>query len=396
MQKLPNLQEMTLSAALEPLPASVPVDATLSTALGKMREYRLHEISVVDAKGRLQGLVSDETLLKRKRLPLQTSVENIMLVPPRLATSDPLPRGAEALLANGFRELPVLEEGSDRIAGQLTRWRLLELLRNEPEIAALPSSSVMTPDPVVVKVTDTIDYALDRMRQLDEPTIPVVDDDGDLTGVVGARDILRLYAGLTTQKRMPTRSANRKKGAQITVESIMTTPVEEAPRNRPVGEIIDQMLRTRASSVVITEGNKPAGIITKGDLVEMIASLAPREGVFIQVTGLEGHDPFILEDVFTVIEPALLRLATHAKPLTFNVHVMEHHRSYGHRAEVRARLQTQRGLFTATDEDEDILRATANVLDRLEKQIVREKDRRRPSPHKARAGLPPAGRAKVV
>jgi ribosome-associated translation inhibitor RaiA len=74
---------------------------------------------------------------------------------------------------------------------------------------------------------------------------------------------------------------------------------------------------------------------------------------------------------------------------------MEHHRTYGHRAEVRARLQTDRGLFTATSDGDDLLKAVDDVLERLESQVKREKDRSRPSPRKARAGRPPAGRAKL-
>jgi CBS domain-containing protein/ribosome-associated translation inhibitor RaiA len=396
MARVQTLSEMTLSMAVEPLPATLEADAELSTALGHMRKYGLHEIAVLDKKGRLMGLLSDETLLKRRRLALNTLVANLLVVPPHLTTEDPISRGAEALLANSFREMPVFEPSSEKVAGQTTRWLLLQLLKNDKEINALPAHSVMTPDPIVVKEEDTIDHALDLMRQLDEPTIPVVDKGGDLTGVVSARDILRLYAGWTSQKRVPHGSPKRQVRARVTVEGIMTSPVVEAPRDRTVGEIIQQMLDSKASSVVITGQNKPVGIITKGDLVEMIASLAPREGVFLQITGLEGHDPFVLEDVFSVLEPSMKKLAHFVKPLTCNIHVMEHHRNYGHRAEVRVRLQTDRGLFTATDEGDDIGRATVSVLERLEKQVIREKERRRPSPRKARSGVQPAGQAKVV
>ena len=396
MQNAPDLREMTLSAAIEPIPATIRDDATLSQALGKMREKGLHELAVLDAKGRLVGLVSDETLLKRRRLPLQTSVANILVVPPRLTTKDTLAKGAEALLANGFRELPVYEAGTEKLAGQVTRWKMLEILRKQPDICALAAHEVMTPNPVVVKEDDTIDYALERMRQLDEPTIPVVEEEGILSGVVSARDILRVYAGWTVQKRVPKGSPSRERKTHITVEGIMTTPVVEAPRDALVGSLIDQMLEAKASSVVITEKSKPVGIVTKGDLLEMIASYEPREGVFIQITGLEGHDPFIIEDLFSEVDPMMKKLALHVRPLTFNLHVMEHHRAYGHRVECRARLLTDRGLFTATEEDDDILRAAVGVLENIEKQVVREKDRRRPSPRKARAGWGPGKRARAL
>jgi CBS domain-containing protein/ribosome-associated translation inhibitor RaiA len=278
----------------------------------------------------------------------------------------------------------------------VTRWGLLALLARDGDIAKLPAHAVMTPDPLVVAESDTIDHAIDEMRRLDEPTIPVVDKTGALAGVVSARDILRRYAGWAAQARVPKGSPKREaKGKATTVEGVMTTPVVEAGRDATVEELARRMEASKASSVVITEGGRPRGIVTKGDLLELVASLAPREGCFLQVTGLEGHDPFVLEDVFGVIEPAVVKIATHLKPVSLNAHIMEHHRPYGHRAEVRARLQTDKGLFTAVAEDDDLLRAVDGVLERLEAQVKREKDRRRPSPRKARAGQMPRGRAKL-
>jgi CBS domain-containing protein/ribosome-associated translation inhibitor RaiA len=326
---------------------------------------------------------------------LGSHVSNLLVVPPRITVDEPLAKGAEALVSNGLRELPVFQAGGKAVAGQISRWGLLEILRRDPEIAQLPAHAVMTPDPLVVTVKDTIDHALDLMRRLDEPTIPVVDKGGDLAGVVSARDVLRLYAGWAAQGRVPKGSVKSKPATTSTVEGVMTSPVVEAPRDATVAELSTLMLDSKASSVVIVDNGKPKGIVTKGDLLELVASVAPREGCFLQVTGLEGHDPFMLEDVFSVIEPAIKKIAMHARPMSFNAHVMEHHRTYGHRGEVRARLQTDRGLFTASAEDDDLLRAVDDVLQRLESQVRRDKDKHRPSPNKARAGAMPRGRAKL-
>lgn len=389
------IDEMTVGDAVEPLGATVGDDATLAEALGTMKKQGIHDLAVLGPKGDLKGILSDETLLKRRRLPLGSHVSNLLVMAPRLTVDEPLARGAELLLSNGLRELPVLDASGKTIAGQITRWGLLEVLRKDPEIRALPAHAVMTPDPLVVTTADTIDHAIDEMRRLDEPTIPVVDKGGELAGVVSARDILRQYAGWAAQAHVPKGSPKRQVRTRVTVEGIMTVPVVEASRDATVEELARLMLESKASSVVISEEGQPKGIVTKGDLLELIASVAPREGCFLQVTGLEGHDPFMLEDVFSVIEPGIKRIATHERPMSFNAHIMEHKRTYGHRAEVRARLQTERGLVTATAEDEDLLRAVDLVLQRLESQVKHEKDRKRPSPNKARSGQPPRGRSKL-
>lgn len=390
-----SIDQMTVGDALEPIKATIGQGATLAEALGAMKKHEIHDLAVMGPKGELLGILSDETLLKRRRLPLGSHVSNLLVVPPRITTDEPLAKGAESLLSNGLRELPVFKPGGKAVAGQITRWGLLEILRRDHEIAALPAHSVMTPDPLVVTTRDTIDHALDMMRRLDEPTIPVVDKGGDLVGVVSARDILRLYSGWAAQARVPKGSAKSNSASRATVEGVMTSPVVEANREATVAELSTLMLESKASSVVIAEGEKPKGIVTKGDLLELVASVAPREGCFLQVTGLEGHDPFMLEDVFSVIEPGIKKIAVHVRPMAFNLHVMEHHRTYGHRGEVRARLQTERGLFTATAEDDDVLRAVDTVIEKLESQVHRDKDKHRPSPNKARAGAMPRGRAKL-
>jgi hypothetical protein len=189
----------------------------------------------------------------------------------------------------------------------------------------------------------------------------------------------------------------RKRGFHATtVEGFMTSPPLAGGRATLVGDLIDQMVDRGASSVVIVDGEKPVGIVTKGDLLGMLASLEPEEGCFIQITGLEGHDPFFMDEVWAVIDPVVQRMAAHVRPLTLYLHVMEHHRTSGHRVECRVRMNTDRGLYVATAEDDNIMRAVAEVMARLDKIVKRDVDRGRPSPNKARSGVTKAGHAKVV
>lgn len=55
------------------------------------------------------------------------------------------------------------------------------------QIAADPVKTVMTPDPVVVHATDTPARVLNMMASRNIRHIPVVDADGKLVGVIGAR-----------------------------------------------------------------------------------------------------------------------------------------------------------------------------------------------------------------
>lgn len=396
MARVTHLQETTLMSAIEPLPATASPRDTLSAALGKMRANGVHELPVIDSKGRLDGIVSQEALLRRRRVPLTTTVDRLSVRPPRLVEGDSVAHAAKALLENNYQELPVLDDRSGKVLGQVSQWTLLALLRQDKSVAAMTAGSVMTPDPVVVSHQETADRALVEMDKLRETTLPVVDNAGSLTGVVSASDILRVYAGTASPSKRMRKSPRRSRKDSTTVEGFMTRPPLAGGRATPVGKLIDDMIDRGASSVVIVEKDKPVGIVTKADLLGMVASLEPEEGCFIQVTGLEDHDPFFMDEVWAVIDPLVQRTAAHVRPLTLYVHVMEHHRTNGHRVECRARMNTSRGLYVSTSEDENVLRAVAEVMGRLEKIVKRDVERGRPNPKKARSGVTKPGHAKVV
>jgi CBS domain-containing protein/ribosome-associated translation inhibitor RaiA len=396
MARATRIEDSTLSSVIEPLPVTLSMDDLLSKALGAMRKHELHEVAIVDEKGRVQGVLSQETLMRRRRVPLSTAVRHLAVNPPVLTEGDSVARAAKVMLENGFREVLVTDGPGGRALGQVTRSALLEVLARDVEVAALEAGQVMTPDPVVVREGERAEKALVEMSKLGEPTLPVVDGGGSLTGVISASDVLRTYAGGATPAHTMRRSPKRTRKSATTVGSFMSTPALAARRGQKVGGLIDTMVKHGSSSVVVVDGERPVGIVTRSDLLELLASSEPEEGCFIQLTGLERHDPFLTDEVYTVVDPGVLRVAAFARPLTLYLHVMEHHRASGHRVECRVRLNTDRGLYVAKSEDDSIMRAVAEVMSRLERQVKRDVDRGRPNPKKARSGVTKPGHAKVM
>ncbi|MCJ2564144.1 MAG: CBS domain-containing protein, partial [Candidatus Thermoplasmatota archaeon] len=80
----------------EPVVAS-PED-NLSEVLGKMKKHDVHEVPVVQKK-KLVGIVSYNTLTKRRSLPMSTKVERIMVAPPRIGETDSVPEVAEMMMS---------------------------------------------------------------------------------------------------------------------------------------------------------------------------------------------------------------------------------------------------------------------------------------------------------
>ena len=77
----------------------------LSEVLGRMKKMDIHELPVVEG-GKLLGMVSYDMFIKRKSLPLTTTVENLMVTPPKVDVNDSITRVAEVMLVN--HEVPLI------------------------------------------------------------------------------------------------------------------------------------------------------------------------------------------------------------------------------------------------------------------------------------------------
>jgi CBS domain-containing protein len=62
--------------------------------------------------------------------------------------------------------------------------------RVDAVLEGIPTREVMTPDPVVLTPTDTIRRAAELLRTGSFGSLPIVDDDGELLGIVTVADVL--------------------------------------------------------------------------------------------------------------------------------------------------------------------------------------------------------------
>ncbi len=93
--------------------------------------------------------------------------------------------------ARRIRHLPILEEG--KLVGILSLGDLREAKAqsaggDDPQV-----KEVMTPDPISVPEGTTMALAAQTMVQARISALPVVNDEGELCGIISESDILRLF-----------------------------------------------------------------------------------------------------------------------------------------------------------------------------------------------------------
>ncbi len=220
-----------------------------------------------------------------RELRAQAPVRDIMRREVRTVRPDtPLAEAVEMLLGKAYRALPVVD-AAGRVVGILTDGDLMnraglmattvqEVLSGS-ELAGMLTSlrqrgrtvaEVMTANPTTNTDDTAIGDALRTMADKDIKRLPVVDVQGRLTGIVSRVDVLRALS------QPPVREAPRQvpePGEHTLVGEIMLTSVPAVRPDAPLNAVVDLLVTTAQRRVVVTDAQrKVVGIIADADVLK--------------------------------------------------------------------------------------------------------------------------------
>ncbi len=353
-------------------PITATPDETVGEVLGRMRTNDIHELPVLE-DGHLAGIVTMWSLMRRKDVPPTMKVRTVMASAPAVGPDDDLPSLAEQLIATGYRALPVVEK--KRLVGIVSRTDLMRAIGDFEEFEAIRVGDVMTPNPIVVPEDETVAQAAKVMLSLGERSVPVVDAEGRLVGVVGLKDMAELFAEPKTRAR-PGDRAGEKERIRVSVKSIMNDDPVTVSADTRVRAAAQTMLRRNVSSVIVPADGKPAGILTKLDLLESLAGLKEREELLVRISGLE-EQPEVYEDLYDRIRKAMQKINHIVTPRTLTIHVQTY-KAEGDRSKysLRSRFATAHRVYHVNHFDWDLGAAVDGLMDQIERLVVKEKERR--------------------
>jgi acetoin utilization protein AcuB len=167
----------------------------------------------------------------------------------------------------------------------------------------------MTPNPITVRDDAPIDETLKLMREKKVRRLPVLNEKGDLVGIVAEKDIL--YASPSPATSLSIHEihylVSRIKVADIMKKNVITitdaTPLEEAAR---------VMADNQIGALPVLHDGKLVGIITETDLFKIFLELlgARESGVRLTMKVPEG------QAMLPLITGAISRLQGHVLALT--------------------------------------------------------------------------------
>ena len=368
-----RVQDLPVSAYMSTDLVTATPDDTLGDVLGKMKSNDVHELPVLERK-KLAGVVTMRELMRRRNLPPTTKVSTVLEIAPEINPDTALPEAAEKMISAGFRAVPVVKGKS--LIGIVSRSDIVRALVDTRAVEGVAVREFMTPNPQCVAEDDTVEHAVQIMRSLGERSVPVVDKNRHLKGVVGLKDVVELFARPKVREHYGER-AGREEKVGLEVKGVMRYPPYTVGPDADVHHAAELMAKNHISSIIVTENDEPVGIITTQDLMQFLAGLREWQQLFVEIGGLEDDPKDTYDEIYDIVQKEMRRIAPLVEPRTLAIHLQKY-KPEGDRWKysLRARFTTAHRIYYAHHFDWDLHVALTGLLETLYKRIVKEKERK--------------------
>jgi CBS domain-containing protein len=148
----------------------------------------------------------------------------------------------------------------------------------------MKAQDVMVRDLVTVGPDADVTDAVNLLSEHDISALPVVDEDGDLIGILSEADLLEREAlgaehhrpwWIETLMPASTLAEEFAKAHGKKVSELMSTDVVAADENTPVSEIAALLERHRIKRIPIVRDGKLVGVVSRSNLIQALASFKP-------------------------------------------------------------------------------------------------------------------------
>ena len=132
----------------------------------------------------------------------------------------------------------------------------------------VPVRDVMSTEVMTLGRNNTLALGEDLMKQARIRHLPVLDDYGDLCGLVTQRDLFR---GALIRALGFGGAAERKMLEGVKVKEVMTTEVISVDPDTSAADAAATMIENKIGCLPVVEDDKLVGILTEGDFVSLAA-----------------------------------------------------------------------------------------------------------------------------
>ncbi|WP_135363780.1 CBS domain-containing protein [Halosimplex halophilum] len=350
---------------------AVDVDERLGKVRSKFERENPKGLIVTD-DGEYAGIITQKQLVQ-SHIEDNTKASAMLQPAPKVERTDDVREVARVLVEGGTKVAPVFE--ADRLWGIVTEDAILEAVLEN--LDALTVSDIYTEKVVTVDEDTNVGQAINLLREHGISRLPVLDEDGHLSGMVTRHDIVDIVVRDMDKATRGERAGDIERVLDLPVYDEMSSPVATTTLDESVRDAVERMLDNDYAGLVVTpEGDDRVveGILTKTDVLRAL-TFTEEEHMDVQITNIKLLDTISREDIRQRIE----RVADKYQDMQVQ---HAHVRFHEHKEKLRGtplirsqiRLRTNKGQAAGSGEGYGADSAFGVALDKLERNVLELKD----------------------
>ncbi|MDY6817483.1 MAG: CBS domain-containing protein [Halobacteriales archaeon] len=347
------------------------IEVDIDERLGKVRAIFDEEnpkAVIVTEDGDYAGVVTQKQLIQ-SHIEDDTKVSAVMQPAPQVDRRENIRDVARMLVEGGTKAAPVFE--GEKLWGIVTEDAILEAVLEN--LDALTVDDIYTEDVVTIREDDDVGRVINLLREHGISRLPVVNENGYLTGVITTHDIVNFVTRNMQRATTGDRAGDSDRMLDLPVYDLMTSPVETTALGTSVQEAVETMLANDYAGLIVTtdeDDRMIEGIVTKTDVLRAL-SFTEEEHLDVQITNIKLLDTISRQEIREAIEEVANKYG--------DMHVEHAHvRLHKHKEKLRGtpliqcqiRMRTNQGQVAGSGEGYGAQNAFYVALDKLERNVL--------------------------
>ncbi len=355
--------------------SSVQDSDTLSRCLEGFKKGLPPVLSVLNEKGKYEGMITRRSILRSRLDPTVAKVKSLMKVAPAVAPDTSLSALAKLMIGSGLRQLPLFEK--NRLLGFVTDENVIHAAVGD-EWGNSAIETIMTRAPHTLEANRSVGAVLSLMREYGISHVPIMEG-GRLVGLVSIQDILENIFWPQRRQTLGDIAGEKIETLGVPVKGIMTSPVISVVPTVRLRDAEKRMHDHDISCLAVVSNERLVGIVTRLDFLEPISQMAEAARRLTVQFGVKGLDVNSEQQSFMMEEfDSFSRRFQDAFQLGTLFVYMKSHGNTNLRGTpmIHCRLQfrTVRGTFISASEGWGVEPTFRVALDRLERRLLRSKE----------------------
>jgi CBS domain-containing protein/ribosome-associated translation inhibitor RaiA len=323
---------------------------------------------IVTEDGEYAGVITQRQLVQ-SHVEDDAKVRALMRSAPKVERTDDVRDVARVLVEGGSKIAPVFE--ADTLWGTISGDQILAAVLDN--LDALDVAEIYTVDVVTVNEDTNVGQAINLFRENGISRLPVLDEDGYLSGIVTTHDIVDVVVRDMDKATRGDRAGDIDRILDIPVYDVLNSPVATTTKEDSVQDAVDEMLENNYDGLVVTPADDDrlvAGVVTKTDVLRAL-TFTEEEHMDVQVTNIKLLETLTRETIRQRIENVA---GKYRDMQVQHAHVRFHEHKETLRGtpliQCQIRLRTNKGQAAGSGEGYGADTAFRVATDKLERNVL--------------------------